>query len=103
MLGKVGGGGCYGALANEYSCAPEAQIKYGDLTPYLTYDPRSCMVKLVLVTYRPLILANRFIYTGIFLDYASGISLEIWFWNGSSPPLPLIRRKFCKYDIVLVF
>jgi hypothetical protein len=24
--------------ANEYSCAHGAQINFGDLTPYLTYD-----------------------------------------------------------------
>jgi hypothetical protein len=31
-----GGGGC-GVSANEYSCALEAQINFGELTPYLTY------------------------------------------------------------------
>jgi hypothetical protein len=30
---KGGGGGC-GVSANEYSCAHEAQINFGDLTPY---------------------------------------------------------------------
>jgi hypothetical protein len=30
------GWGC-GASANEYSCAHGAQIKFADLTPYLTY------------------------------------------------------------------
>jgi hypothetical protein len=30
----VGGGGC-GVSANEYSCAHEAQVNFGDLTPYL--------------------------------------------------------------------
>jgi hypothetical protein len=31
--------------ANEYSCAHEAQINFGDLTPYLTYAnrARSCI------------------------------------------------------------
>jgi hypothetical protein len=31
------GWGVAGALANEYSCAG-AQINFGDLTPYLTYE-----------------------------------------------------------------
>ncbi len=30
-------GGSSGVSANEYSCAHEAQIYFGDLTPYLTY------------------------------------------------------------------
>ncbi len=34
--GGRGGGGC-GVSANEYSCAHEAQINFGYLTPYLTY------------------------------------------------------------------
>ncbi len=35
---KCGGEGAFcGASANEYSCAHEAQINFGDLTPYLTY------------------------------------------------------------------
>ncbi len=34
--GGWGGGGC-GLSANEYSCAHGAQIKFRDLTPYLTY------------------------------------------------------------------
>jgi hypothetical protein len=34
----VCGGGDFGVSANEYSCALGAQIKFGDLTPYLTYD-----------------------------------------------------------------
>jgi hypothetical protein len=29
-------GGC-GVSANKYSCAKEAQMNFGDLTPYLTY------------------------------------------------------------------
>jgi hypothetical protein len=33
---RMDGGSC-GVLANEYSCAHEAQINFGDLTPYLTY------------------------------------------------------------------
>jgi hypothetical protein len=36
MRGK-GSGGC-GVSANEYSCAHGAQINFGDLTPYITYD-----------------------------------------------------------------
>jgi hypothetical protein len=43
MRGDGGGGGC-GVLANEHSCAHGAQMNFGDLTPYLTYDsgtPRS--------------------------------------------------------------
>ncbi len=38
MNPNAGGGvrGC-GASPNEYSCAHEAQINFGDLTPYLTY------------------------------------------------------------------
>jgi hypothetical protein len=33
-----GGGGVAGISANEYSCAHGAQINFGDLTPYLTYE-----------------------------------------------------------------
>jgi hypothetical protein len=39
-----------GVSANEYSCAQEAQINFGDLTLHLTYDfwgrfdPRDCLV-----------------------------------------------------------
>jgi hypothetical protein len=33
-----GDAGCCGVSANEYSCAHEAQINFGDLIPYLTYD-----------------------------------------------------------------
>ncbi len=36
MSPNAGRGG--GVSANEYSCAHEAQISFGDLTPYLTYD-----------------------------------------------------------------
>ncbi len=32
------GGGGSGVLKNEYSCAHGAQINFGDLTPYLTYE-----------------------------------------------------------------
>jgi hypothetical protein len=32
-----GRGGCW-VSANEYSCTHKAQINFGDLTPYLTYD-----------------------------------------------------------------
>ncbi len=32
------GGGGFGVPANEYSWAHGAQINFGDLTPYLTYD-----------------------------------------------------------------
>jgi hypothetical protein len=35
---KFGGRGRVSASANEYSCTHGAQIKFGDLTPYLTYD-----------------------------------------------------------------
>jgi hypothetical protein len=38
MSPNAGGGGGCGFLANEYSCAHGAQINFGDLTPYLTYD-----------------------------------------------------------------
>ncbi len=34
---KWGEGGCW-VLTNEYSCAYGAQIHFGDLTPYLTYE-----------------------------------------------------------------
>jgi hypothetical protein len=34
---KCGGGGCC-VSANEYICSHGAQINFGDLTPYLTYD-----------------------------------------------------------------
>jgi hypothetical protein len=38
MTGEGEGGGC-GVSANDYSCAQlGAQINFGDLTPYLTYD-----------------------------------------------------------------
>jgi hypothetical protein len=33
------GEGICGVSANEYSCVHGAQINFGDLTPYLTYDP----------------------------------------------------------------
>jgi len=29
---------CCGVSVNEYSCAHGAQINFGDLTPYLTYE-----------------------------------------------------------------
>jgi hypothetical protein len=32
-----GDGGC-GVSDNEYSCAHGAQVNFGDLTPYLTFD-----------------------------------------------------------------
>ncbi len=32
------GGGGFGVSAIEYSCAHWAQINFGDLTPYLTYN-----------------------------------------------------------------
>jgi hypothetical protein len=35
---NTGGGGSLRVSANEYSCAHGAQINFGDLTPYLTYD-----------------------------------------------------------------
>ncbi len=35
---KFGGWGGCGVLDNEYSCAHGAQINFGDLTSYLTYD-----------------------------------------------------------------
>jgi hypothetical protein len=35
-----GGGGVAGVSANEYSCAHGAQINFGDLAPYLTYDSK---------------------------------------------------------------
>jgi hypothetical protein len=35
--GGSGGKGCW-VSANEYSCAYGAQINFGDLTPYLTYE-----------------------------------------------------------------
>ncbi len=38
---KCGGGGVAGFSANEYSCAHEDQINFGDLTPFLTYGWRS--------------------------------------------------------------
>jgi hypothetical protein len=40
--GRGGGGGLRLGLSsdNEYSCAHGAQIKFGDLTPYLTYDAK---------------------------------------------------------------
>jgi hypothetical protein len=38
MSPNAGGWGVAGVSANEYSCAHGAQINFGDLTPYLTYD-----------------------------------------------------------------
>jgi hypothetical protein len=38
MSPNAGDGGSSGVSAHEYSCAHGAQIKFGDLTPYLTYD-----------------------------------------------------------------
>jgi hypothetical protein len=38
--GMGGGGGGCGVSANEYSCAHEAQINFGDLIPYTTYGSR---------------------------------------------------------------
>jgi hypothetical protein len=35
---KCGGGYGCGVSANEYRCAHGAQINFGDLTPYLTYN-----------------------------------------------------------------
>ncbi len=35
---RVGGGGGCGVSANEYSSVHGAQISFGDLTPYLTYE-----------------------------------------------------------------
>ncbi len=40
--GGKGGGGC-GVSANEFFCAHGAQISFGDLTTYLTYDYCKCM------------------------------------------------------------
>ncbi len=37
-------GGIRGLAANEYSCAHGAQINFGDLTPYLTYELYSTCV-----------------------------------------------------------
>ncbi len=34
---REGGGGGFGVSANEYSCAHGTQIKFEDLTPYVTY------------------------------------------------------------------
>jgi hypothetical protein len=36
--GRGGGGGGCGISVNEYSSAHGAQINFGDITPYLTYD-----------------------------------------------------------------
>jgi hypothetical protein len=38
------GGGCE-VSAKEYSCGQGAQINFGDLTPYLTYDTGGRMAK----------------------------------------------------------
>ncbi len=45
-----GGGGC-GVSANEYSCAHGTQIKFGDQTPYLTYDYIGLETKLTHILY----------------------------------------------------
>jgi hypothetical protein len=37
MILNAGGGGRCGLSASKYSCAHEAQINFGDLTPYLAY------------------------------------------------------------------
>ncbi len=43
MSPNAGGGEEVGGSlsANDYSCAPGAQINFGDLTPYFTYGLRS--------------------------------------------------------------
>jgi len=54
-MGPNAGGGCCGVLSDEYSCAHEAQINFGDLTPYLTYSGNNllfCPVVPCLLTYR---------------------------------------------------
>jgi hypothetical protein len=38
--GNGGDRGCCGVSSNEYSCADGAQINFGDLIPYLTFDER---------------------------------------------------------------
>jgi hypothetical protein len=38
MSANAGGGGSCGVSANEYKLYTGAQINFGDLTPYLTYD-----------------------------------------------------------------
>ncbi len=38
MSPNAGGGGNCGVAAKEYSCGHGAQINFGDLTPYLSYD-----------------------------------------------------------------
>ncbi len=45
MSPNAGGWQGCGVSANEYSCAHGAQINFGDLTPYLTYDGKEgCVV-----------------------------------------------------------
>ncbi len=49
---RGGGGGCGGFSANEYPyrCAHGAQINFGELTPYLTYDVETAHWLIVTVT-----------------------------------------------------
>ncbi len=52
-----GGGGCgcvvsaIGLSQCEYSCAHGAQLNFGDLTPYLTYDPNHLLCLCILYTF----------------------------------------------------
>jgi hypothetical protein len=63
------GRGC-GVSANEYSCAHEAQINFGDLTPYLTYGISA--------------LKNR-----------SGVTMEDLGLKEQTKQLWLIKRRRC--------
>jgi hypothetical protein len=42
-----------GVSANEYSCTHGAQINFGDLTPYLTYDDSGSALKFYRLLYLP--------------------------------------------------
>jgi hypothetical protein len=43
MSPNVGRGWGCGVSAKEFSCTHKAQINFGDLTPYLTYDYYKCI------------------------------------------------------------
>jgi len=43
-MSPCGGGGECGVSVNDNSCTHRAQINFGDLTPYITYDPQGAYI-----------------------------------------------------------
>jgi hypothetical protein len=71
--GRMGGGGGSGGLrvsANEYSCALGAQIKFGDLTPYLTYRPASYDTVKSGMAADETVLNKKYRESGVYLNFA---------------------------------